>query len=259
MTIGGNFMTRIALITGAGGAGIGAFTAKALARDGLTVVATDVELATAENVVDELPGDGHRALQLDVTDENRIASVFDQVELENGDIGVLVCAAGVMIVPEDRPPSLSELTTKGWDTTIAVNLRGPFLCLREMLKRRLERPVKDGRVVLISSTAGQTGGIRGGADYAASKAGIISLTKSAAREVGHMGMTVNNISPGPIETPLFRSVVAPGMEQAMLDMMPVNRMGQPDEIADMIAYLVSDKGAFITGSTVDVNGGYRMQ
>lgn len=252
-------MTRIALITGAGGAGIGAYSAQALARDGLRVVASDLDLAAAESVVGELAGNGHRALQLDVRDENQIAATFDQVEAEIGDIAVLLCAAGVMIVPQDRPPGLSELTTEGWDTTFAVNLRGAFFCLREMLKRRLERPVEMGRIVLISSTAGQTGGTRGGADYAASKAGIISLTKSAAREAGPMGMTVNNISPGPIETPLFRSVVAPGMEQPMLDTMPAGRMGRPDEIADMVAYLVSDKGAFITGSTVDVNGGYRMQ
>ncbi len=252
-------MPRIALITGAGGAGVGAHTAAVLARDGLTVVATDIDLDAVEPVAAKLPGSGHRAMRMNVADAAHVAAVFDQVEKEAGDIAVLVCAAGVMLVPGDRAPAIWETTDEDWERTFAVNLKGTFFCVREMLRRRRTRPVAGGRIVLISSSAGQTGGMRGGADYAASKAAVISLAKSAACEAGSTGMTVNTIAPGPIETPLFRSVVAPGAEQPMLDMMPVGRLGKPHEVAEMIAYLVSDKGAFITGSTVDVNGGYRMQ
>ena len=111
----------------------------------------------------------------------------------------------------------------------------------------------------ISSAAGQTGGSRGGADYAASKAAVLMLTKMAAREAAPIGMTVNSVSPGPVETPLFRSVNPEGTEGPMLAGVPLGRLGTPDEIAAAVRFLVSTDAGYITGSTVDVNGGSRMQ
>jgi len=252
-------MTRIALITGAGGTGIGATTARVLAEEGYRVVASDLDAAAAEAVALSLPGEGHRAFRLDVADEDAVIAAFDTIETEIGPVAVLVTAAGTMIAPADRRPTISDMATEAWDRTFDVNLRGTFFCVREMLRRRERDPVPDARMVLISSAAGQTGGMRGGADYACSKAAVIALSKSAAREAAPLGMTVNNIAPGPISTPLYHAIVNKEMEAQMIASQPIRRMGQPREIADMVAYLVSEKAGYITGSTVDVNGGSRMQ
>lgn len=250
---------RIALVTGAGGTGIGCHTCHALAEDGFQVIVTDLDRGEAEKVCKTLPGEGHIFRKLDVTNEEEVEELFQSVEGELGPIAVLVCCAGTMIAPADRAPLLRELTTDGWDRTFSVNLRGLFFCVREMLRHRGVRNVEGGRIILLSSASGQTGGIRGGADYAASKAGVLALGKSCAREAASLGITVNCIAPGPIDTPLFQGIVPAAIQQTMIDMMPIKRLGRPREIADMIAFLVSEKAGFITGSTVDINGGSRMQ
>lgn len=236
-------MSRIALITGAA-SGIGAACARALAADGLTVAATDRHAC--------------RYL-MDVTDEAAIEQAFDRVEAELGKIAVLVTSAGTMIAPVDRRPSLVDISAAAWDETFRVNTRGTFLAIRALLRRRLADPLPHGRIVTISSAAGQTGGVRGGADYAASKAAVLALTKLAAREAAPIAMTVNSIAPGPVETPLFRSVVPEGTEGPMLATVPLGRLGTPDEIAAAVRFLVSEAAGYITGSVIDVNGGSRMQ
>jgi 3-oxoacyl-[acyl-carrier protein] reductase len=119
--------------------------------------------------------------------------------------------------------------------------------------------VPHGRIVTISSAAGQTGGLRGGADYAASKAAVLALTKMAAREAAPTGMTVNSIAPGPVETPLYRSVNPPSSDATMTAAVPLGRIGTPEEIAAAVSFLVSESAGYITGSVIDVNGGSRMQ
>ena len=131
--------------------------------------------------------------------------------------------------------------------------------MRALMRRRMGDPLPHGRIVTISSAAGQTGGLRGGADYAASKAAVLALTKLAARETAPTGMTVNSIAPGPIETPLFRSVNPAGNDGPMLASVPLGRIGAPDEIAAAVRFLVSEAAGYITGSVIDVNGGSRMQ
>jgi 3-oxoacyl-[acyl-carrier protein] reductase len=234
---------RVALITGAA-SGIGAACARALAADGFAVAATDRHGAH---------------YTMDVTEEDQVEEVFERAERDLGKIGVLVTSAGTMIAPADRRPSLTDISVQNWDETFRVNTRGTFLCIRALLRRRLGDPVPGGRIVTISSAAGQTGGLRGGADYAASKAAVLALTKLAAREAAPIGMTVNSVAPGPVETPLFRSVVPPGSEGPMLASVPLGRLGSPDEIAAAVRFLVSEAGGYITGSVIDVNGGSRMQ
>jgi NAD(P)-dependent dehydrogenase (short-subunit alcohol dehydrogenase family) len=236
-------MTRVALITGAA-SGIGAACVRALAADGLVVAATD------RHAVKYL---------MDVTDEAAVERTFDKVEAELGKVSVLVTSAGTMIAPPDRRPSLTDISVEAWDETFRVNARGTFLPVRALLRRRLRDPVAHGRIVTISSAAGQTGGLRGGADYAASKAAVLALTKLAAREAAPTGMTVNSIAPGPVETPLFRSVNPEGKDGPMLASVPLGRIGTPDEIAAAVRFLVSEAAGYITGSVIDVNGGSRMQ
>ncbi|MBV8838798.1 MAG: SDR family oxidoreductase [Alphaproteobacteria bacterium] len=236
-------MPRVALITGAA-SGIGAACARALAADGLVVAATD-----------------RRGVPfiMDVTDENAVESAFDAVESKLGKVGVLVTSAGTMIAPTSGRPSLTQISAESWDETFRVNTRGTFFAIRALLRRRLNDPVPHGRIVTISSAAGQTGGLRGGADYAASKAAVLALTKLAAREAAATGMTVNSIAPGPIETPLFRSVNPPGNDGPMIASVPLGRIGSPDEIAAAVSFLVSEAAGYMTGSVIDVNGGSRMQ
>lgn len=236
-------MSRIALITGAA-SGIGAASARALTLDGLVVAETDRH---------------GTPFLMDVTDEAAVERAFDDVERTLGKISVLVTSAGTMIAPKDKRPSLTEISAETWDQTFRVNARGTFFAVRALLRRRLNDPVPHGRIITISSAAGQTGGLRGGADYAASKAAVLALTKLAAREAAPIGMTVNSIAPGPVETPLFRSVVPPGGEAAMLAGVPLARLGTPDEVAAAVRFLVSEAAGYITGSVIDVNGGSRMQ
>jgi 3-oxoacyl-[acyl-carrier protein] reductase len=236
-------MSRVALITGAA-SGIGAACAAALAADGISVAATDRRSAP---------------FLMDVTDEKAIESVFDEVERKLGKVSVLVTCAGTMIAPTPGRPSLTQITAEAWDETFRVNTRGTFFALRALLRRRLADPLPHGRIVTISSAAGQTGGLRGGADYAASKAAVLALTKLAAREAAAIGMTVNSIAPGPIETPLFRSVNPPGNDGPMIASVPLGRIGTPEEIGATARFLVSEAAGYITGSVIDVNGGSRMQ
>lgn len=236
-------LPRVALITG-GASGIGAACAGALKSDGLVVGVTD----------------RHQAPYLmDVTDEAAVERCFDEVEAQLGPISVLVTCAGTIFAPPDRRPSLADIGTETWETTFAVNARGTFFAMRALLRRRLRNPLPHGRIVTISSTAGQSGGLRGGADYAASKAAVLALTKLAAREVATIGMTVNSVAPGPVETPLFRSVNPEGGDAPMLAGVPLGRIAHPDEIAAAVRFLVSEAAGYMTGSVLDVNGGSRMQ
>ena len=237
-------MSRVALITGAA-SGIGAACARALAADGLVVAATDRHAAP---------------FLMDVTDEQAVERAFDDVEAKLGKVSVLVTSAGAMIAPTAGRPSLTQITAQAWDETFPrVNARGTFFTVRALMRRRTSDPLPHGRIVTISSAAGQTGGLRGGADYAASKAAVLALTKLAAREAAPTGMTVNSIAPGPIETPLFRSVNPVGQDGPMLASVPLGRLGTPDEIAAAVRFLVSEAAGYITGSVIDVNGGSRMQ
>ncbi|MCW5770169.1 MAG: SDR family oxidoreductase [Rhodospirillaceae bacterium] len=250
---------RVAFITGGGHAGIGAATAQALARQGLAVAVTDLVSGAAEATAAALPGSGHRGYALDVTDEAQVGAVFSAAERDLGPVAVLVCCAGIMITPPAGPPGIAEMQAADWDRTFDVNARGVFLCVREFLRARAARPVAHGRIVAISSAAAQIGGYRGSADYIASKAAVIALIKVAARQAAAQGITANSVAPGPIETPMFREAVPVGGEGPMLAHVPLGRMGQPEEVAAAIAFLATPEAAYITGSTIDVNGGYRMQ
>jgi 3-oxoacyl-[acyl-carrier protein] reductase len=236
-------MTRVALVTGAA-SGIGAACARSLAADGLAVAETDRRDAP---------------FLMDVTDEATVERVFDEVERKLGKVSVLVTSAGTIIAPTAGRPSLTQITTEAWDETFRVNARGTFFAIRALLRRRLNDPMPHGRIVTISSAAAQTGGLRGGADYAASKAAVLALTRLAAREAAASGMTVNSIAPGPVETPLYRSVNPPSTDAAMTANVPLGRIGTPEEIAAAVSFLVSEAAGYITGSVIDVNGGSRMQ
>lgn len=253
---------RIALITGAAG-GLGLATARQLAQDGLTIAVADLHAEAAQAAAAKLPGSGHIGLACNVTDEGSVRAAFDAVEQRLGRVGVLACFAGVLSMQPapGRLPTV-DITLAEWDGVMQVNARGTFLCVREMLQRCAGRDTEHGRIVTVASLAGQMGGMQSGAAYSASKGAVLALSKVAAREAAALGITVNTVAPGPIDTPMLHQTVpsgSGGQKYMGTAQVPLGRIGLPEEIAAAVSYLVSPGAGFVTGATIDVNGGMLMR
>jgi 3-oxoacyl-[acyl-carrier protein] reductase len=184
--------------------------------------------------------------------------LFNAVETELGPVAVLVVCAGISGYVGGKRPSLRETSLEGWNRVLAVNATGSFLCLREMFRRRAERPVDSGRAILIGSMAAQDGGKNSPAAYASSKGAVHALVRAAMSEAVPLGMTVNCVAPGVIDTPLLRSALPADKHAAAFSHMPLARAGLPEEVAAAVAFLASAEASFITGACVDVNGGVRL-
>jgi 3-oxoacyl-[acyl-carrier protein] reductase len=188
------------------------------------------------------------AIPIDLACPRSIAEAFDAARRPIGTLQVLVMAAGIV-----DNGKLADLAPERWDQVIAVNLSGVFLCCQAA-----RTWIRDGgRIVILGSLAGRTGGVLTGAAYAASKGGVEALTKSMAQELAARGITVNSVSPGAIETPML-DAHSPERKASMAAATPLQRLGRPDEIAAAIAYLASDDAGFTTGAVLSVNGGIRM-
>jgi 3-oxoacyl-[acyl-carrier protein] reductase len=237
---------RVALVTGAGG-GIGAATARRFAREGATVVVNDVDLELARPLVTELQKEGARALSIaaDVTVRGDVEAMVDHVVGEFGRLDVLVNNAGV-----NRDAMSHKMTEEQWDQVLAVNLKGTFLCAQAVLAGMRERGW--GRVINTSSV-GSLGNI-GQANYAASKAGVIGLTRTLALEYAKYGITVNCVAPGPVMTRMLAGVPE-AIREKIVAKVPVGRIARPEEIAAVHAFLASEDAAFITGQVLFVDGG----
>jgi 3-oxoacyl-[acyl-carrier protein] reductase len=242
---------RVATVTGAG-RGIGLAIAKAMAADGARVALCDVDESLLDRARDELAAAGGDALafRVDVTDKAGIADVMDTLVDRFERIDILVNNAGIYEVL-----SLEEISERQWDRVLAVNLKGAFLCTQAVLPIMKKRG--EGWIVNMTSSAAKTGGLLCGAHYAASKAGIIALTKSVAREVAPHGIRVNAIAPGRIDTPLIHTV-SEAANEAFRQQIPLGRIGTVEEIAGAVRFLVSDAASYITGEILDVNGGALM-
>jgi 2-hydroxycyclohexanecarboxyl-CoA dehydrogenase len=242
---------RTALVTGGGG-GIGSATCRALAARGARVVVADIAVEAAEPVAAELPG--AVAVRVDLADPASIAELHRHVAAELPPVQVLVNNAGVALVERflDHEPDLAV-----WDRQWAINLRGPMLLARAVLPAMVESGW--GRIVNISSD-GARAGSAGEAVYSAVKAGLLGFTRSLAREVGRQGITVNAVCPGPTDTAMTRAVreESPRLLEALQRAIPLGRIGEPDDIAEAVAFLADASGGYLTGQSLSVSGGITM-
>ena len=241
-----------ALVSGAG-QGLGRAIAHALHGAGHAVAVTDVDGDAAGTVARELDpaGETSAAWTLDVRERAAFEDVVAAAEERLGPVDVLVNNAALTIA---RP--VLEIEADEWDEVLAVNLRGVLFGCQVLAPRMRGRGA--GRIVNISSLAGQHGGAVAGAHYAASKAGIIVLTKILAKELAGDGVTVNAVAPAAIEGPQLDGV-APERRDVLRRTIPVGRFGRADEVGDLVAYLASDAAGYITGATLDINGGLAMR
>lgn len=249
---------KVALVTGGAG-GIGAAICVRLARDGFCVGVVDLDLDAANATAAALPGGPHVGVQADVAQEESAERVFAEVEQRLGLVSALVTAAGVLLLKPDGSRHLvAETSGEEWRNTQNINASGTFYFARAYA-RRAERIGGKGRIVTLSSVAAQLGGYRSSSSYIASKSAVIGLTKALARELAPFGVTVNSVAPGLIDAPMLRLSLDPADDAKASSAIPLGRLGTPEDVAGAVGYLVSPDAAYVTGVTIDVNGGYRMQ
>jgi 2-hydroxycyclohexanecarboxyl-CoA dehydrogenase len=240
---------QVVVVTGAG-RGMGQAIAVRLAAEGARVAVTDVDEKTALATAESL--DGAAGFRLDITDAAEVSARMDEIVAALGPVDALVNNAGW-----DRMAPFLETDEDLWDRLIDINLRGPIRMTKAVLPQMVERG--RGRIVNISSDAGRVGST-GEAVYSACKAGIIGFGKTVAREVARHNITVNAVCPGPTATPLLESMV--GDHEKLIESLkrgiPLRRLGEPDDVAGAVAFLVSDDAGFITGQTLSVSGGLTM-
>jgi NAD(P)-dependent dehydrogenase (short-subunit alcohol dehydrogenase family) len=237
---------RVVLITGGAG-GIGRATAARLVAEGARVAIADLDAAAAEAAAAEL-GEAALGLGTDVTSEEDVAACFARTLEHFGRLDGLHANAGI----EAARGPIAEVEMSAVDQVIAVNLRGVYLCLREMLRHATSQ----GTPATIVNTASGTAvrGMPGIATYAATKAAVISLTRTAAREVASAGIRVNAIAPGPVETALWQPMPAEFKEK-VLGTIPMGRAARPEEIAGLVTWLLSDESSYVTGGVYFIDGG----
>jgi len=247
---------KLALVTG-GSRGIGAEICRTLARYGADVAINYVDdpdgrnRREAEDVAGQVAVPDARTgiFEADVSDYNRVTAMAEAVRNRLGPVDILVNNAAIL-----RDKTLKKMSPEDWQAVIAVNLTGVFNVSRAVVPSMAER--RWGRVVNLSSISGAVG-FWGQANYSAAKAGVIGFTKVLARETAAKGVTVNAVAPGIVETEMAGQI-APEVRAEYLKQIPAGRFAQPSEIAEVIAFLVSDRAAYITGQTLHVNGGWYM-
>jgi 3-oxoacyl-[acyl-carrier protein] reductase len=242
------FKGRVALVTG-GGRGIGAATARLLAAEGAKVAVSDLDEAPAREVADPIGG---LAIACDVSVRAEVEAMVELTAKELGGLDILVTCAGII-----RDNLLFKMTDEDWDAVIDTHLKGTFLCARAAQRLMVEK--KYGKMVFLSSTSAL--GNRGQANYSAAKAGLQGMARTLAIELGPFNVNVNTVAPGFVETRMTRATAERmGMDFETFKLgaasqIPLRRIGQPEDIANVIAFLCSDESGFVSGQTIYVRGG----
>ena len=244
---------KVALVTGAR-RGMGKTHALALAQQGAKVAVTDIDANECLPVVEEIKSKGGEAIcfKMYVSNATEVNQVFDEVIKQFGRLDILVNNAGIY-----QPKPASEITEEDWNKMIDIDLKGVFLCAQRAAKEMAKN--KWGRIINIASIAsGGVGvGISGGAHYTAAKGGVIGLTETLAVEWAPLGINVNAIGPGAIDTPMVSAAQIPEETmKAMMDGIPLKRIGRPEEVSAMVVFLASEESSYVTGATFYVDGGW---
>lgn len=241
---------RLALVTG-GAQGIGLAISEDLASRGAHVVVADINEDGAKQSAQALRDKGWQAspVRLNVADAEEVQKVFEGVAKEHKPLDILVNNAGIT-----RDGLLIRMKEEDWDRVISINLKGCFLCGQQASKQMIKQ--RRGSIVNIASIVGVMGNA-GQANYSASKAGLIGLTKTMARELAGRSGTVNAVAPGFIDTEMTR-VLDEKVREKLIEQIPLGRLGLPRDIADCVAFLVSDRASYITGQVININGGMLM-
>jgi NAD(P)-dependent dehydrogenase (short-subunit alcohol dehydrogenase family) len=246
-----SFNGKIAIVTGAA-KGIGKAISLSLARSGVLPVIADVDKENAEKVRKEIEEVGISTMAIDV-DVSNVQAIKDMVNIvieRFGTIDILVNNAAIV-----HDTAIEDIDENEWDRIMAINLKSVFFCSQQVLPYMKKK--RWGRIINMSSIAGRMGGYAGGLGYTASKAGIIGLTMGFARRVADYNITVNAIAPGPTKTEILKNIPEDRMAK-VIGLIPLKRLGRPENIAETVAFLVSDGADFITGAIIDVNGGIFM-
>ena len=241
-----SFRDKIVIVTGAA-SGIGKCCSLSFAGKGAKVVVVDLNKKGVEDTFLKIKKRGSETIfiKADVSKKEEVESIVNITENNFGKIDILVNCAGICQIRD-----IEEITEQEWDKMMSVNLKGTFFMCQFVLKEM--KKYKEGKIVNLGSIAGEVGGIMVGANYAASKAGIICLTKSLAKYSAPYNININSVSPGFINTEMTKNF------KYDPDTVPLGRIGTPEEVSDVILFLCSDAARYITGSNIDVNGGIYM-